>query len=121
MVATITERQDADAGEHGGPGHRAHPLDPGAMIVDAGRRRDLHHPRAQAGEIERGAGLHPRHDDARHRQLIDRQPGAEPGLQQLCGLILAERAHLDDPCLASASPLPRRPYRVEIAACLRRT
>ncbi|MFN5719366.1 MAG: cell division protein FtsX, partial [Bradyrhizobium sp.] len=57
-------------------------------IVDARGRRHLRHPRAQAREIERGAGLHPRHDHARHRQFVDREPAAEPRLEQLGALLL---------------------------------
>ena len=86
------------------------------MVVDGGRGRGLGHPRAQCGEVKRGAGLHPRDDDARHRQLVDRQSAAEPRLQQFCGFILAERADLDDARLRPHRVGDRGRIAVEIAA-----
>jgi hypothetical protein len=83
IVAAITSTRNADAGEHGRAGHRAHAFDPGAVIVDARRRRHLRHRLAQASEVERGAGLHARDDDARHRQLVDRQPLPSHGSSSL--------------------------------------
>ena len=109
------QREDADAGEHGGAGHRPHPLDPGAVIVDAGGRRHLRHPGAQRRQIERGAGLNPRDDDARHRQIVERQSAAEPGLQQFGGFVLGERPDLDDAGLGAHRLRDRRRVAVEIA------
>ena len=57
--------ENANTGEHGRTAHRSHPLDPGAVVVDAGRGRHLGDPAAQRCQIERGSGLNPRDNDAR--------------------------------------------------------
>ena len=119
IVADDHQREDADAGKHGRAGHRAHPLDPGAVIVDAGRRRHLRHPAAQRREIERGAGLDPRDDDARHRQIVDRQPAAEPRLQQFGRFVLGERLDLDDAGLRPHRLRRRRRVALDVAPGLR--
>ena len=56
---------------------------------------------AQPGDVEHRAGREPRHDDARHREFVERQSAAEPWFQQLCGFFLAEGAHLDDARMAA--------------------
>ena len=113
------QHEDADAGKYGRPGHRAHALDPGAVIVDARRRRHLRHPGAQCREVERGAGLDARDDDARDRQLFDRQPAAEPRLQQPGRFVLAERLDLDDAGLRPHRLRRRHHVALEIAPGLR--
>ena len=101
------------------PGHRAHALDPGAVIVDARRRRHLRHRPAQRREVERGAGLDARDDDARHRQLLDRQPAAKPRLQQPGRFVLGERLDLDDAGLRPHRLRRRGHVALEIAPRLR--
>ena len=98
------QRQNADACDHGGAGHRAHPLDPGAMIVDACGRRGLRHAAAQRFEIDRRSRLDTSDKNPRHRKVVKRQPAAKPWLQQLGGLFPRERPDVDNAGL--------RPHRV---------
>ena len=51
---------------------------------------------AQFRNIGRGAGRDPDHDQPRHRQFVEREPAAEPGLQQLARFLLAVGPHRGD-------------------------
>ena len=102
MVATITSARMPSPPNTVVPVIDAHPLDPGAMIVDARGRHLVASRLAQRGKIERRAGLDPGDDHARHRQIVERQAGAEPGLEQLGGFVLGEGPDLDDAGLRRA-------------------
>jgi len=56
----------------------------------------LRHPGSKGGQIERGAGLNPRDNHARHRQVVEHKAAAEPRLQQFGGFGLGERPDLDN-------------------------
>ena len=52
-------------------GHRAHALDPAAMIVEPGARHLVGQHASQRGKIGRRAACDLDHDQARHRQLVE--------------------------------------------------
>ena len=79
------QAEHGEPADEGAAGHVAHAVDPAAMIVEA-RGGNLARQRlAHGGEIRRGAGKELHHDQARYRQIVQRQAGAEPGLDQLRG------------------------------------
>ena len=96
MVAAITRIRMRDAGGDRGSRHGAHAVDPAAMIVERGARHLFGQHPPQLRDVGRGARRDLDHDQARHRQLVERQTVAEPGLEQLGGFLFRIGAHIAD-------------------------
>ena len=94
--STVTahhQGQYRDAGDNRCFRHRAHPIDPAAMIVEA-RCRDPRCQRlAQRCEVRSHAGRDLHDDQAWDRQIIESKTGAQPWLHEPGGFFLGEGPH----------------------------
>jgi hypothetical protein len=98
-----------------GPRHGAHAIDPGAMVVEHRAGDALAQRLAQWGEIDARCGslstIMPR-----HRQIVEREPTAEPGSSRPADSSLVIRSHLTMPGRRGPSATARAHVGVEIAA-----
>src|SRR5262245_64584984 len=87
------EQKHAAAKSNDSSGHRAHPLDEAAVVIE-GYTWDLLAERLpQLREIGRTPGRDTRHDQAWDRQIIKLKSASQPWLEQVRGFLLGIRTH----------------------------
>ena len=89
------EHQDEhrDADRHRRMRHRHQPVDPGAVVVEAGGRQMRAQRGAQRLEIRRRDGIEGDDNQPRHRQFVQIEAGAEPWLEQPRGGLAIDDLH----------------------------